>query len=1075
MTPLLYGQLLEALLKTVRKLKSWRASERASCLPLPISEDLPKMAASRKGEGVSRKALVSAALVLACACSRAPEQHSRADATRATPAPVASPAAAHVAAGEEARDRNENDLARKEFQQACDLFERAQDWEGYVRATNLLGATASRQGDYPTALEHLNRALATAQARLAPGHLEFARTYYEIGTVYVSTGRLAEGLELLDKALAVRRAAGASKTTDVAEILVRIGVAYSAQGDDEQALVRYAEAEAIERALPAGKRLPDVLIGKGSALWGQGRYDDAIDAFEEAVPLLERQGSGRIATLASAYVNLGNVYWSKGDYDEALSYYDRSLPLQVKGRGETHQYVGLIYFNRATLFLMKKDYGAAIASADKALPIFIGALGERHSLVVNTYNVLGVAHTKNGDPDRALPILQKALNLQLTLVRQGDRDAAVIYSSLALAAQAKGNFREADRRYREALAVDLALRGARHPDVAEDFLNLGDLSLEKGDESAAIGLYRKAIAANNPQPVNDAPDLNPPLETAFSDEFLLRSLNGVARAHVRRAAKAGNPRDVEAAARVYAQAARLIDRMRAGYRAEGSKLSLAASATETYDAAIGTELELLRFTGDAQHVENAFRYAERSKAGVLRDALNESEARAFARLPAALLEEERRLRGDLAAADRDLLETLLDAADERRVQTAREKQFALKRSYEALRQRLEREFPEYYDLKYRFETVLSSDVRERGLDEHSILIEYFIGRDRLYIFTITKQDVQVTSVASGTALDTMLREFRRAIQARDAVSYARTAHDLYQLLLSPVEHRTTGKDLLVIPDGPLSIVPFEALLKRRVNLTDNAGGVLPYVLRDHAVSYAYSATVLLQGLRRSLERAGEAFVGFAPGFAEAGDGARSLRPLPASRQEVTAVRDMFDAQAGWFGAWFSNRSRTYVGDAATAARLKAAGLERYRYVHFATHAIVDERHPALSRLLFAPEHASGEHGVLTLGDVYNLRLNADLVVLSACDTGGGEIARGEGIIGLTRGFLYAGARSLLVSLWPVSDEATARLMLDFYGELLKGRTKARALREAKLRTMSRNPEHAKPFYWSSLVLVGDRR
>ena len=118
---------------------------------------------------------------------------------------------------------------------------------------------------------------------------------------------------------------------------------------------------------------------------------------------------------------------------------------------------------------------------------------------------------------------------------------------------------------------------------------------------------------------------------------------------------------------------------------------------------------------------------------------------------------------------------------------------------------------------------------------------------------------------------------------------------------------------------------------------------------------------------------------------------------------------------------------------------------------------------------------SGEHGVLTLGDIYNLRLNADLVVLSACDSGGGEIARGEGIIGLTRGFLYAGARSLLVSLWPVSDEATADLMVDFYAAVLKGQPRARALREAKLHSMMRNPEYAKPFYWSSLVLVGDRR
>jgi CHAT domain-containing protein len=321
----------------------------------------------------------------------------------------------------------------------------------------------------------------------------------------------------------------------------------------------------------------------------------------------------------------------------------------------------------------------------------------------------------------------------------------------------------------------------------------------------------------------------------------------------------------------------------------------------------------------------------------------------------------------------------------------------------------------------------------------------------------------------------LLREFRRAISGRDGVSYAQTGHDLYQLLLAPVESRTNGKDLIIIPDGPLSVVPFDALLERRVNPQGDSGGALPYVLRDHAVSYAYSATVLLQGLRRNIERPADAFVGFAPGFAETADRAQSVRPLPASRQEVTNVREMFDDRAGFFGGWFSDRSRIYVGADATAGRVKSAGLERYRYVHLATHAVVDENHPALSRLLFAAENGSADYGVLTLGDVYNLRLTADLVVLSACDTGRGEIARGEGIIGLTRGFLYAGASSLLVSLWPVSDEATARLMLDFYTELLKGQTKARALREAKLRSLTRNPEHAKPFYWSSFVLVGDRR
>jgi CHAT domain-containing protein len=197
--------------------------------------------------------------------------------------------------------------------------------------------------------------------------------------------------------------------------------------------------------------------------------------------------------------------------------------------------------------------------------------------------------------------------------------------------------------------------------------------------------------------------------------------------------------------------------------------------------------------------------------------------------------------------------------------------------------------------------------------------------------------------------------------------------------------------------------------------------------------------------------------------------------LPASRQEVMDVLGLFRAKQGWLGRFFPGRSRVYLGREATEGRLKSAEIARYRYVHLATHGLVNEEHPGLSRLLLMPESGSGEDGVLHLGEVYNLRLNADLVVLSACDTGRGRIARGEGIIGLSRGFLYAGAKSLLVSLWPVSDDATSSLIVDFYRELLGGRSKTRALREAKLRTMDRNPEYAKPFYWSSLILVGEGR
>lgn len=979
-------------------------------------------------------------------------------------------AAEHLARGEEAREREEYDLARLEAEKARGLFEKDGDWEGYVRARNLHAGAISRQGDYEAALEELKATLATAREKLGPSHPEVARAYYEIGMVDVSRGRSKEGLEPLEKALALRRAAGSGQTREAAEILLRMGVAHIDLGEDERGLSFLDEAEAIYRALPGQPRLEDALIGRGAALWGLARYDQAIEALEQAVRILESAERRRGASLAAAYSNLGNVYWSKSDYDEALAYYEKALPLQVAALGDAHANVGFMHFNLATLHLMMRDYDSCIASAETALNILLSALGERSPPVVQTYNVLGAALTKKGETGRAIGVLERALGIQLSLPEGGGRDSAIIYSTLADAYRARHDSVRADRGLRKALAIDLRIHGERHPDVAEDFVNLGELYLDKDEPAEALRFFDRAITANDPRLSRAEPHLDPPFDTAFSEELLLRALKGAARA--RRAAKPPGVRQLEAAALVYEHASRLIDRMRAGYRAEGSKLRIADSATEIYDEAIGTELELRRLTGERQHLESAFRFAERSKVGILRDALNEAEARSFSGIPREVLDRERQLRKQLTAADQRLTEAQLEKGDEGELQPLRETQFALKREYEALQRRLEKEYPAYFDLKYRFDTAGPADVQARVLDEGTVLVEYFLGRRRVFVFTITPQDLAVASVSREASLEADLMDLHRAIVERNEASCFRVAHQLYRQLLAPVEDRIAGRELVVVPDGPLSTVPFEGLLESEPG-SATAPRDLPWVLRDHAVSYAYSATVALQGVRRRDREPPDDFVGFAP-LASTGAGP-DAPPLPASRREVTTVRELFAKQRGFFADWLDSRSRTYVGREATEGRLKSADLERYRYVHLATHGIVDEEHPGHSKLLFAPQPGSADDGVLYLGESYGLHLNADLVVLGACDTGRGRLARGEGIIGFTRGFLFAGAESLLVSLWPVSDASSSDLVIDFYRELLAGQPKAQALRQAKLRTMARNPEYAKPYYWSSLVLVGARR
>jgi CHAT domain-containing protein len=423
-------------------------------------------------------------------------------------------------------------------------------------------------------------------------------------------------------------------------------------------------------------------------------------------------------------------------------------------------------------------------------------------------------------------------------------------------------------------------------------------------------------------------------------------------------------------------------------------------------------------------------------------------------------------------------------------------------------QRFEKEYPEYYHLKYRVDSVSVEEVQQQIVDENTALVEYFTGKDTLFIFAITPNAFEVAAVAKDSSFERHIEQLRQGLVAQDYAGYTQPAYWLYQILLAPVAEQIRGKNLLIIPDGALSAVPFEALLTEQVaegNLQDYMK--LPYLINEHAISYAYSATLLQQEQTRKNRATKHDYLAFAPVFANglpagtrgaeffkenlapdssqtaavsATAAATASAPatrirgyLPSTKKEVTGIMDAFENHYGLFERWFDNKSRVYLEKDAKEENLKLAGLGDYRYLHFATHGLVNEKNPKLSGLLLAQEDStSKEDGILHLGEIYNLNLKADLVVLSACETGLGQIAKGEGIIGLTRGFLYAGASNLLVSLWQVSDATTADLMVDFYDKMLGGMSKSAALREAKLQMIRRHAEYARPYYWAPFILVG---
>jgi CHAT domain-containing protein len=309
-------------------------------------------------------------------------------------------------------------------------------------------------------------------------------------------------------------------------------------------------------------------------------------------------------------------------------------------------------------------------------------------------------------------------------------------------------------------------------------------------------------------------------------------------------------------------------------------------------------------------------------------------------------------------------------------------------------------------------------------------------------------------------------------------NYAQPAYQLYRQLIEPIEPYFTGTNLLIIPDGKLAHLPFDALLRSPEN--DNGSSSTSFLVNSYRIHYAGSLA-LSSVLDPAEDRTYSSdFFGFAPSYKNSGPSARqtsrgSWRPLTTSAYEVNKIANLFDEKnAGFFSSIFGSRSKakTLTNRKATESAFKKASLSNYRIIHLAAHAFPSDSTSGSSGIVFNASNESDEDDILYSSEIYSLKLNNELAVLSACDTGGGTIVEGEGVMGLSRAFQYAGTANLLVSLWQVEDRSTSTLMVNFYRSVVDELPYAQALRKAKMQ-LAQNAQYEHPRYWAPFVLYGN--
>ncbi|MEM7587250.1 MAG: CHAT domain-containing protein [Acidobacteriota bacterium] len=925
---------------------------------------------------------------------------------------------------------------------AFETAERAARATGDPRlSAQTLAATALslyERSEYQRAAPEVQRAL-ELRRQVAPDGLTVAQLLVELGRITARQGNLAQGLEHYRRALEIRQQL-APESQAVAASLTLVATATMMSGDLTAAQALYDRAMALhEQLAPYSYEAAKTLNGLGVASWWRGDLAASEGYYRRSVAIKEKLAPD---DLGGGLLNLGLVAQDRGNLAEAEVLYQRSVAAWLKDKPEGLG-VAAALSNLGSLALIRGDYAAAESYHQRALEIR-QKLAPQGLDVAASLGLLARVAFDRGDPTEAEALYQRALAIDQEKAPGGIR-VARSHHDLGTSAFHRQDFTAAADHVGRALEIFERL-APRSIDTASALTLSGDIALARSDLEAAQARYLSSLDIRR--------------ERAPGSALEATSCQRLGALHRRRG-------ELEPALAYYDCAVTALEAQQG--RVGGSdevRSGFGARYADTYRQAIDLRVEV-------GHTSEAFHLLERFRARELLDLLAQRDLVFSADLP---LELERRRRIANQTYDQALEQWMQLATDasETEQQRAQQELATARRQQNEIRAEVRTIAPRLAALQD--PQPLDSTAVQRALDPGTLLLSYSIGEERGHVFAIDGRGGQLSVAPIPAGAESLRHEIE---QLRAALDRGRVdprtgkvliqSRRLSELLLAPVaEPIERAERLLILADGPLHSLPFAAL----VDPADERR----FLVATKPLVRAASATVLalLQQDRRAPRATRLAAFGDplypaaslpdpAPALRAAARGFE-LAPLPATRVEVESLRRLHGQTA-----------RVYLGADATEERAKSIGAET-THLHIATHGLLDDRFPLDSALAFTiPEHwQEGEdNGLLQAWEIFEqVRIDANLVTLSACDTGLGKVLGGEGLIGLTRAFQYAGARSVLASLWGVSDRSTAELMKRFYHYLEGGQNKDEALRSAQLDLLDEET-YRHPFYWAGFQLIGD--
>lgn len=872
-------------------------------------------------------------------------------------------------------------------------------------------------------------------------------SYSNMGTIYAALGKIDEAEKNYRKALQIFDQINDHKTK--ADVLYNIGTEFTAKGESQKGLAYMEQSLAVYRELKMEQDIADTEHMMGLMYVRMGNAEQARDYMERSLQVFRKLNARRSEGIN--LLNLSLAYSSLGNMNKAFELIQKSLEI---ARLVGHQVLEVYDLEQIGIFYAEANL------LDRALMYFEESLALAEKL--------GVARS----------IFHIRTQMANVYAEKGEVDKAINYGLETLKLLKDTPFRQVE---------------------ATQLEDLGEFYILKADWENARKYKRQCL-----ETIHQIEDRNAEAQALASLAIVYKNLDSLATAkrYAGQAIEHAEARKLKSqlwyaqysmglvndksqqeqeALASYVASINTLEAIRDQISLENFKSGFMSKHIDVYDITIDHLYKIYHKTNNAQYQHNSFEYSERAKARTLLEILAESNAKIRQHIDPNLLKNMEQLTRDISSLMSEFPK--IEPKNPEYQKTHRkleEKENQLTK----LKLKIQRENPAFAELRYPL-PITVPQVQAELLSKDVILLEYFLGKENSYLWMITTDSVSMFQLPDRATIEGKLKSYLEHISrpptTRDFLS---AGHELYSLLIPLEIGRLKPKShLLIIPDGILHHLPFETLV---IEKPISPEAEPDYLISQFEISYAPSASVALflkkhlashKWPMELLALADPVFNykdSLAPGIADSMNLKFAsfsqelyrdfkLNPLEYSRSEVEKISNLYS----------STKQKLLFGDAAREEEIKNENLTRYKKLHFSTHGILDEQYPARSAIVLTLDGDPAEDGYLQMHEVFNLNLSADLVVLSACQTGLGQLVKGEGIIGISRAFFYAGASSILVSLWHVDDKTTAEFMVNFYQNLEAGMSKSQALQQVKTQFISRADRECHPFYWAPFVLTGN--